>query len=176
MRLRKNALMAIGAAAILLPQNHAGTFTANFNDNAVPAGTYLNGQNGGGVVEAGVLKITKTVGSQTGGFIIEDLDNGAPVYGLNFTAKIRVDSAGTPADGFSLNFGPDISETTGAAGGEYEDGVGSGIRIAFDTYSNAGEFPPSPSIALRLGGTVIRHIQRPAADLMTGPTFADISL
>src|SRR5687767_11889142 len=176
MRLRKNALMAIGAAAFLLPQTQAGTFTANFDNNAVPAGTYLNGVNGGGVIETGVLKITKTVGSQAGGFIIEDLDNGAPVYGLNFTARIRVDSAGTPADGFSLNFGPDISETTGAASGEFEDGVGSGLRIAFDTYNNAGEFPPSPSIALRLGGTVIRHIQRPAAEIMTGANFADINL
>lgn len=176
--LRKNALMAIGAAAFLLPQIQAGTFTANFNDNATPAGSYLNGQNGGGVIQDGVLKITTTSGSETGGFIIEDLDAGAPVYGFNFTAKVRVDGGGaTPADGFSLNFGPDISETTGAAGGEYEDGVGRGIRIAFDIYNNAGEFPPSPSIALRLGNNVIQYVAKnPPTAMQTGPTFADINL
>ena len=79
MRLRKNALMAIGAAAFLLPQSQAGTFSANFDDNALPAGTYLNGTAGGGVIEGGVLKITKATGGQTGGFVIEDVDAGAPV-------------------------------------------------------------------------------------------------
>ena len=100
--------MAIGAAAFLLPQSQAGTFSANFDDNATPAGTQLNGNTGdnkSGVIENGVLKITKNVGSKSGSFVIDDLDAGAPVYGFSFTGKILVGGGGaTPADGFSINF------------------------------------------------------------------------
>src|ERR1051325_10817055 len=124
MRLRKNALMAIGAAAFLLPQSQAGTFSANFNDNALPAGTFTNGTS---VIEGGVLKVTKATGGQAGSFVIEDTDAGAPVYGFTFTAKILVGGGtSTPADGFSINFAPDID--TAAIPGE--EGMGSGIRIS----------------------------------------------
>lgn len=172
--------MAIGAAAFLLPQSQAGTFSANFNDNAVPAGTQLNGNTGdnnSGVIENGILKIVKNVNSKGGGFVIEDLDAGAPVYGFSFTGKILVGGgSATPADGFSLSFAPDID--MGAVPGE--EGVGSAIRVAFDIYDNGGETPPAPSIDLRVGGNLIATKKMVNTDFRTDTTtpmdqFADIS-
>jgi hypothetical protein len=167
--------MAIGAAAFLLPQSQAGTFSANFNDNAAPAGTFVNGT---AAVEGGVLKVTKATGTPAGGFVIDDLDAGAPVYGFTFAAKILVGGGtSTPADGFSINFAPDID--TGASPGE--EGMGSGIRISFDTYDNANENPPAPSIDFRLGGNLIATKKKNNTDMLTFPNgsaqaFADISL
>lgn len=167
--------MAAGAAALL--QTQAGTFTANFNDNAVPAGAYLNGSAGGGVIEEGILKITKNLNGQTGGFVIEDLDAGMPVYGFNLTAKVRVGGGtATPADGFSISFAPDIATTTGASPAEYENGVGSGLRIAFDIFDNGNENPPAPSIDLRIGGTVVQSFKTTFAEMRTGTEFADLNL
>jgi hypothetical protein len=180
MTVKKNALMAIGAAAVLLPQTQAGAFSANFDDNAVPAGTYLNGNSGdnnSGVIENGILKITKNVNGKTGGFVIDDLDAGAPVYGFTFTAKVRVGGgSATPADGFSLNFAPDID--LGATGGE--DGIGSGITVGFDIFDNGNENPPAPSIDLRVGGQVVATSKQTIASMTTDTngtaTFADVSL
>lgn len=180
MRLSKYALMAAGAAAFLLPQSQAGTFSADFNDNAVPAGTSLNGNSGdnnSGVIENGILKITKNVNGKTGGFVIDDLDAGAPVYGFTFTAKVRVGGgSGTPADGFSLNFAPDID--MGATGGE--EGIGTGISIAFDIFDNGNETPPAPSIDLKVGGQLVATSKQTIASMTTDtngvPTFADLSL
>ena len=167
--------MAIGAAAFLLPQSQAGTFSANFNDNALPAGTFTNGTS---VIEGGVLKVTKATGGQGGGFVIEDTDAGAPVYGFTFTAKILVGGGtSTPADGFSINFAPDID--TAAIPGE--EGMGSGIRISFDTYDNGNENPPAPSIDFRLGNNLIATKKKSNTEMLTFPNgspqaFADVSL
>src|SRR5437660_9397062 len=85
----------------------AGTFTANFNDGATPAGTTLYGnaviETTEGVTNSGCLKLTKAVANQTGSFVINDLDAGAPI--ASFTASFKaLIGGGSGADGFSFNF------------------------------------------------------------------------
>jgi hypothetical protein len=75
---------AVLAAAVL--SSKAGTFENNF-DNGLPPGTAVYGntvvESTGGVNNSGVLKLTKAINSQTAGFVIEDFDSGATVYGFN---------------------------------------------------------------------------------------------
>ncbi len=104
------------AAAAILPAR-AATFSSDFNSGTnAPAGTTLNGtaviETTGGVNNSGVLKLTKAVNGQGGSFVIDDLDAGAPVYGFDMTFKVRIGGgSSTPADGFSVNFAPDLSDT-----------------------------------------------------------------
>jgi hypothetical protein len=182
-------MAAAGAAAFLLPQSQAGTFSANFNDNAAPAGTSVNGNTGdnnSGVIENGILKITKNANGKTGGFVIDDLDAGARVYGFALTAKVLVGlGSGTPADGFSLNFAPSID--LGATGGE--EGIGDGLTVSFDEFVNADVGETTPTIDLKYGpafgapgnGTVIASAPTTANAMRTdfeapADTFADLSL
>ena len=138
----------------LLTSAQAGTFDANFNDNQVPAGTAVYGDNGdanAGVVEEGVLKLTKAVGSMLGGFIIEDLDAGATISGFTATFKLLIGN-GTGADGFSFNFGSDLPD-----GGISEEGAGTGLSICFDTYDNGGG--EAPAIDLKNAGTIVGSVK-----------------
>src|SRR6185437_2249288 len=94
----------------------AGTFTTDFN-SGLPPGTTTNGttvvDSIGGVDNSGVLKLTKALGGQSGSFVIDDLDAGAPVYGFDLTTKVRLGGGtGTPADGFSINLDPTASSST----------------------------------------------------------------
>jgi hypothetical protein len=171
--LRKNAwLSALGAAALIVPQTSAGTFTADFNTATVPDGTFLNSSPdpvppASGIIEDGVLKLTKNVNGQAGSFIITDLDAGNPVYGFHLTAKIRIGGGtGTPADGMGITFSP----TLGTSARPGHDGVGSGITFTFDQYDNgaANENPLAPSIDLRVNGQVIATKKVTFSDIRTG--------
>ena len=74
--------------------------------------------------------------SQRGGFIIEDLDNGAKVGSFNAKFKVRVGGGTeTPAQGFSFSFGPDIPDA-----GIGEGGAGTGLIVSFDTVDNTAGF------------------------------------
>src|SRR6185369_16966653 len=121
-----------------------------------PAGTTLNGtaviEPTGGINNSGTLKITKSINSQSGSFVIDDLDAGQPVYGFDLVAKVRVGGGtSTPADGFSINFDPTASQTTTTG----EEGTSGGITFAFDIYNNGNETPPAPSIDLKVGGALV---------------------
>ncbi len=76
------------------------------------------------------LGLTTNGGSQNGSLVINNQ------YSLNATSfRTEFDlyiGGGTGADGLSLSYGPDV-----AAGGGC-NGTGSGIRLVFDTYNNAG--------------------------------------
>ena len=50
---------------------------------------------------------------------------------------LALEASGTPADGFSFNFGP-IPDDGGPAGAA-EEGWGQGLAIEFDTWNNDGE-------------------------------------
>src|SRR5438477_10914116 len=94
----------------------AGSFFSDFNSGALPAGTHTNagGSGGaylegtGGVGDSGCLKITKTINSQNGSFILDDLDAGNPIYGFDINFNVRVGGSGNPADGFAVVVAPDI--------------------------------------------------------------------
>ena len=138
------------AGLALLAPTLAGSFNADFNDNQVPAGSALYGDTGtgeAGVVEDGVVKLTKAVGSMQGGLVIDDLDGGATVSAFTAAFKLLV-GGGSGADGFSFNFAADVPD--GAFG---EEGAGTGLTICFDVYNNgAGE---APAIDLKNAGTIV---------------------
>lgn len=126
--------------AFLTSAAQAGLFSADFNDNQVPAATALYGDQGdgnAGVIEDGILKLTKPVANQNGGFIIEDLDEGVPISGFTATFKMFI-GGGSGADGLSFNFAPDLPDSPLSI-----EGAGSGLSICFDTYQNTGEVAPA---------------------------------
>jgi len=69
----------------------AGSFSSDFAN--APAGATLYGDNGNGdagVIEDGILKLTKNVGSLRAGFIIDDLDGGNAITGFTATFKLLI--------------------------------------------------------------------------------------
>src|SRR5437879_10241089 len=86
------------AAAATMFSAQAGTFFSDFNTGALPSGSHTNaGGSGGGYLEltggvgdSGCLKICKTINSQNGSFILDDLDAGSPIYGFDMTFNVRV--------------------------------------------------------------------------------------
>ncbi|MHC1768469.1 MAG: hypothetical protein AB9869_30035 [Verrucomicrobiia bacterium] len=157
---------------------HAGTFTSDFNgDTNAPPGTMVNGSTfidvAGGVGGSGVLKLTRAINSQSGSFVVSDLDGGAPVYGFDLTAKVRLGGGtSTPADGFSINFDPTAAPETTTG----EEGTSGGITFAFDIYDNGSENPPAPSIDLKVGGALVATHKMSIADFDTGTGFADLHI
>ncbi len=173
-----NRICRFSSATALLcaaSTSFAGTFSSDFNGGATPAGTTVNGttvvESTGGVGDSGVLKLTKAINSQSGSFVIDDLDAGNPVYGFDLTAKVRIGGGtATPADGFSVNFDPTASSGTTTG----EEGTAGGITFAFDIYDNTNENPPAPSIDLKVGGTTIATHKMSIADFDTGADFVDL--
>jgi hypothetical protein len=162
----------------LSPQIKAATFSANF-DNGVPAGTAVYGNTlvepSGGVGDSGVLKITNSSNGQNGAFVIDDIDEGNAIYGFDMTFKLRIDGAGsTPADGFSVNFAPDLPDAVVAGG--VEEGVGSGLSIAFDIFDNGAAEGPNLAIKLGSPNNVIATKSYSVAQISTGNTFADVHI
>ena len=158
----------LASALGLIPQSGAATFTNNFNAG-LPAGTAVHGstvvESTGGVDNSGVLKITKAVNSQSGAFIIEDIDGGATIYGFDAAFKVRIGGgSATPADGFSFVFAPDIPD-----GAFSEEGIGGGITIAFDIYDNGGG--EAPAIDVKVGGQVVSSTRLTIPQISTGNTF-----
>jgi hypothetical protein len=148
----KSILVALAgsvAGLAFLSSTHAGSFDANFNDNLVPPGTALYGNlgdNNAGVISNGVLILTRAVANNSGGFIIEDLDNYATISGFTATFKLLIGN-GSGAAGFSFNFAPDLPDGT-----INEEGAGSDLRVCFDTYQDSGGDSPAPSIDLKYQG------------------------
>jgi hypothetical protein len=177
-----SAWMALMTSITVATTSQAGTFNANFNDGLVPSGSQVFGntvvESTGGVDNSGALKITKAVNSQTGSFIIEDLDAGALVYGFRASFMARVGGGtATPADGWSFNVAPDIGD--GAFG---EAGVGTGFTVMFDTYDNVDANPnngagEAPQITIKMGNQVVATSGLvPLSDLTTGSQFVPVNI
>lgn len=156
---------------------HAGTFSANFDDGAVPNGTSVYDTT---VVETtggfagGALKLVKNSNSLQGGFVIEDLDGGAEVNSVNATFKARV-GGGTipPADGWSFCVANDLPTT-----GWSEEGIGTGLIVAFDIYDNGAA--EAPAVTIRWNNIQIAEV-KPGLDAMTTgenstPQWADVQI
>lgn len=166
----------LGAAPVvflLAASLHGGTFSANFDDGEVPAGTLAFGT---AVVEPpttgedACLVLTRSVPSQSGSFIIEDLDGGVPVYGFRASFLARIGGGGdSPADGWSFSVAPNIGD---AAFGE--EGTGSGLSVCFDSYINSDMGETSRTIDLKVGGQVVASRNVTVDQLMTGSDFAPV--
>ncbi|MBI5383836.1 MAG: HYR domain-containing protein [Verrucomicrobia bacterium] len=114
------------------------TFTANFNDGLVPAGSTLYTSAGGGYIgtnggvgDSACLKLTDNVNSQSGALVINELTPGKRVTAFTASFTLRIgDGTSQPADGFSFNFAPDL--VNGVSGGD--NGVGTGFSFCLDNY------------------------------------------
>ncbi len=148
----------------------------SFDDGQVPAGAEISGNafvdSTGGVNGSGVLKLTLNENSQAGAIRSPLVENGAQVLG--FTLAVDVLSGGgtqPPADGFSLNVGSDLPA---AAPGEAENGAGTGVTAAFDTYDNGGG--EAPSIDIRYRGQLVATTLVPLSLLDNADTFFTVLL
>ncbi len=175
MLIRCDILMAgIFLSSALVAQ--AGTFSSDFNTTNTPAGTLLYGnaviESTGGVGNSGVLKLTKAINSQSSSFVIDDLDGGNLIYGFDVAFKVRLGGGtATPADGFSVNFAPNIPNGTFS-----EEGTGSGLSFTFDIYDNGSETPPAPSIDVKVGGQFVATRHLTIAQITTDTNFADVHI
>src|SRR5204862_318750 len=161
------ASLSRGAAARAA---QAGTFFSDLN-SGLPAGTAVYGnavvEATGGIGDSGVLKVTKALNSQSGSFVIEDLDAGSPIAGFDVSYKLLIGGGtSTPADGISFCFGPDLPNLAWG-----EEGTGMGLRFLFDVYDNATptvpETPLAPSIDVAVGGTIVATSKRTIATITT---------
>lgn len=175
-KIRRGAALA-GLCALSQGPLVAGNFSADFNDAALPPGSAVYGNSlidaTGGVGGSGVLKLTQAINSQSGSFVIEDLDPGSStgVNSVMVTFKVRVGGGTTtPADGFSFSVGGDLP----AAGWGEEGPTTTGLVVAFDIYDNAGG--EAPAIDLRWNGVEFGHQVVPLAFLRTGTAFVDASI
>jgi hypothetical protein len=145
---------------------HAASFVSDFN-SGLPAGTTPAGSAGwsssGGVGGSGMLRITSADNSLSGGFAIPDFAGGIAI--TNFRAKFKLliggdtccdgdDGSPRPADGMSFSYSAGMSATGPWLGFGPEDGGGSGISVAFDTWDNNGA-DSAPSIELITAGTAV---------------------
>ena len=134
------------------------TFAANFDDGLVPPGAALYGSATvfatGGVNDTGNLHLTDAVGSVTGGFVLNDLVPGRSISAFTARYKIRIgDGSANPADGFSFNLAPDITDGTAAAA---EEGAGTGLTVCIDNYDSGGG--EAPAIDVKYAGVQIGHV------------------
>jgi hypothetical protein len=124
-------------------------FNITENFSGTPAGATLIGT--ATITPAGELQLTPNAGSSQGTIIFNDVLNGGTAD--RFTATFRLfigQGSGNPADGFSFNIAPDLLPDPAAPVGISEEGAGSGLTVAFDTYDNAGG--EAPAISLKFGG------------------------
>jgi hypothetical protein len=146
----------------------------DFNDGQVPVGTAVGSAATvlptGGINDSGVLQLTPAVGSMQGGFSIPDLINGATVTNFTITFKLFVgQGSGNAADGFSFNFGTDLAGIDNTS----EEGTGSGITVAFDTYDNGGG--EAPAIGVKFASTEFA-ITNLAKTTLVNDQFVDVTI
>ena len=150
----------------------AGNFFANFNDGLVPAGTAVYGNAAvlpsGGYTNSAFLQLTPAAAGQTAGFILDDLDAGAPVVSFTASFKCLIGGGGyAGADGISFNFAPSLPPGTFT-----EDGPGTGLTLEFDTFDN-GLPDTAPSLDVIIEGTEVITSIRPNG-LRTGSDWVDV--
>jgi hypothetical protein len=141
----------IGAAAV---SPRAATFNSDFN-SGVPNGVTLQGDpevtkivDTGGVNNSPFVQLTDDQGNRSGAMVIADFNNAEPIGGFTLTAKVLVGGGSArPADGISFVWADDIPD-----GAWSEEGAGTGLTIAVDTYDNSGA-DTAPAIEVKFGGT-----------------------
>jgi hypothetical protein len=171
----KTSLLATALAVIgSLATAQAGSFFADFNDGLVPANATVYGSAtvlaSGGYTNSGFLELTPAVGSQGGGFILNDLDAGTPIVSFTASYKCLIGGGGyTGADGMSFNFAPDLPP-----GPISQEGAGTGLTVEFDTFDN-GLPDTAPSIDVMVGGyEIITTI--PPNGIRTGTDWVDVRI
>ncbi len=169
----------VGLALILgclSPRAQAGSLTLGFEPtDTIPGTLYGTAATDvtGGVGGPGVLKMN-TANGQAGFLVLDDLDNGQPVG--SFVAKFDLRTGSDTStvlhgDGISFNFGPDIPD------GVFnlpEEGIGSGLRVSFDTFNNAGPANEAPAIEVTYANQIIAT--KLVNYLSTGQGFVSVKI
>jgi hypothetical protein len=156
----------------------------DFNNGAVPPGAQVAGtalvDAWGGVGGSGVLKLTINENSQNGGFRSALVAGGAQMLDFTLAADVLAGGATTPvpADGFSINLGNDLPLP---GPGEAENGAGTGVTVAFDTYDNFDGDPnnepgEAPAIEIVYRGVVVAGKRVPLSLLDNADTFFQVLL
>lgn len=141
----------------LSPRAEAGTLSTGFGPADVIPGTLYGSaivDVSGGVGDSGVLKMN-TANGQAGFLVLDDLDGGQAVGSFVATFNLRTGSDTSTVlhgDGFSFSFGPDIPDETFTFP---EEGTGSGLRVSFDTFNNAGPANEAPAVEVTFGNQII---------------------
>lgn len=102
-------------------------------------------------ITGGYLRLTAAQGGQIGTFIVDSLPKERRLASVKIGFLLRINKGGSsvPADGFSVNFGPQLLQ--GSVG---EDGVDQGLAVTFDLYDNGGD-DSAPAIEVKWDGQVI---------------------
>jgi hypothetical protein len=129
---------------------------ANFNDGKVPTNSAVGGTANvkatGSYDGSGYLELTANAISLSGSLVYPDVLSGTSVSSFTALFKMFVGrGSGNPADGFSFNLASDVAADPSAPPSISEEGVGSGLTIAFDTYDNGGA--EAPAIGVKFEGT-----------------------
>ena len=161
------ALLALG----LSTTPSQAQFFSDFN-SGLPPGTAVYGNAAvdttGGVGGSGALKLTSAVNGQVGSFVIEDLTPGSAVtrFRASFKAQVGGGTA-TAADGFSFCFASDLPNATWG-----EEGAGTGLTVAFDSYDNGGG--EAPAIDVFWNGSTVAHRLFAVSQGPTGTNYFDV--
>lgn len=115
----------------------------DFNTDASP-GTL----GGGATVSGGSLRLTEAVGNRSGSW---SYSPGTPANSFRAAFDLLIGN-GSGADGFGFHYGPNNE------GEVYFEGDGTGLTVAFDTYSNPGE--TAPDISIRYEGVDLAVVRR----------------
>lgn len=129
-----------------------GTQAFTFANGTVSLGdgSTIGSSNSIASVQSNALRLTANGTQNTNAsFKLPDIDPGKEVQSFDVSYKLRFFAAGTPADGYSLNFGNIPSDQGGGEGGFAMQG---GLVIAWDTYDNGGD---APSIEVFANGVSI---------------------
>lgn len=130
---------------------------ADFNAGIVPLGAAVVGsaniKASGGLDGSGFAELTSNANSLQGSLIFGDVLGGAEV--TRFTVQFKLylgNGSGNPADGFSFSLASDLAADPTAPTASFgEEGAGTGLIVAFDTYDNAGG--EAPAIGIKFAGT-----------------------
>src|SRR4051812_13439924 len=82
------------------------TFTFANGTTALGDGSLIASSDGTASVQSNALRLTASgVGNTGASFKLPDLDPGKVVQSVDLAFKVRLFASGTPADGFTVNFG-----------------------------------------------------------------------
>lgn len=131
----------------------------DFNDGLLPIDTMVYGNarvdTVNGVNNSGALKLTDSVTSQNGAFLVNDaVIRGMAVAEFTIRAKLFIGlGSANAADGMSINFAADLPD--GTAPGPAEEGVGSGFSVNIDNFDSGNN--EAPAIEVRVGSWMLRY-------------------
>ncbi|MDB6072002.1 MAG: hypothetical protein JWL81_3173 [Verrucomicrobiales bacterium] len=86
------------------------------------------------------------------------------------TARVRLTSAGDPADGFAISWG----EHGNNAGTFNEEGANTGLVYSFDIFQNTDLGEPAPGITARYNGFQIGYTALSPATMKAGGAYQDL--